>query len=113
MNRSPSQQRTRVRRLIASFLVAAYLIPDLLPGLIAFAAPQVFSHPGAGVQGASLGTGGLSASAFGDLSDAVNLANGNVYLGIGGMSFNSNNASANGVGGSGWNLSQRLTDFLQ
>jgi YD repeat-containing protein len=107
-----NKQRIQRRRLIATFMVFAYMVPDLLPGFISIAAPQVFVHPGAGVSSLPLNVSNFNAAGFGDLADAVNLANGNVFLGTDNLSYNNKLAtgdeSTNTIGGSGWNLTQRL-----
>ena len=107
-----NKQRLQRRRLIATFMVIAYMVPDLLPGFISMAAPQVFVHPGAGVSRLPLQVSQFNAAGFGDLNDAVNLANGSVYVGTDSVSYNSKLASGdestNTVGGSGWNLTQRM-----
>jgi hypothetical protein len=107
-----NKQRIQRRRLIATFMVIAYMVPDLLPGFISIAAPQVFVHPGAGVSRLPLQVSQFNAAGFGDLSDAVDLANGNVFVGTDNLSYNSkitsNDENTNSVGGSGWNVTQRL-----
>jgi hypothetical protein len=107
-----NKQRIQRRRIIATFMVIAYMVPDLLPGFVSIAAPQVFVHPGAGVSSLPLNVSSFNAAGFGDLADGVNLANGNVFLGTDNLSYNSKPSSGdettNTIGGSGWNLTQRM-----
>jgi YD repeat-containing protein len=107
-----NKQRIQRRRLIATILATVYILSDLGPIMIGLAAPQVFVHPGAGVSRLPLQVGQFNAAGFGDLNDAVNLANGSVYVGTDSVSYNSKLAtgdeSTNTVGGSGWNLTQRM-----
>jgi YD repeat-containing protein len=111
-NRQLEQRRTRTKRLIASAIATLYFFGSEGPMLLTFAAPGWFVRPGAGVSSQPLGVSSFNAPGFGDLAQAVNLANGNVYAAAGGLSFNnqmqSGDENTNKVGGSGWNLTQRL-----
>ena len=111
-NRHLEQRRIRAKRLIASILAVVYLCGSEGPMLLALAAPGWFVRPGAGVSSQPLGVSSFGAPGFGELSQAVNMANGNVFASAGGLSFNnqmqSGDENTNKIGGSNWNLTSRL-----
>jgi YD repeat-containing protein len=111
-NRRLEQRRTRLKRFVATILATVYLCGSEGPMLLTLAAPGWFVRPGAGVSSQPLAVSSFDAPGFGELAQAVNLANGNVYAAAGGLSFNnqmtSGDENTNKVGGSGWNLTSRL-----
>ena len=92
MKRAPNTPiNTRLetsRRRIARVLAAIYVLTQFTPYAQVLASPQHFSRPGAGVSRLPLGVMAFDAPGFGDVSDAINVANGNVYLGLDQLSRN-------------------------
>ncbi len=97
------------RRRTAWFLGITFIISNIIAPVFVMAAPQVFSRPGAGVSRMPLGVGGVSAPGYGELSEAVNIANGNVYVDTGDVARNNQITSGDdSIGGGQWQLKQRL-----
>lgn len=65
---------------IAAFLSTVLLTGQFAPYGFALAAPQPFARGGAGVSRLPLGVLAFDAPSFGMVSDAINLASGNVYV---------------------------------
>jgi hypothetical protein len=108
-----NQKLARVaKQRTAWFLATTFVLSNVIAPLWVVAAPQVFSRPGAGVSRAPLGAGGVSAPGYGELSEAVNVANGNVYVDTGAVARNnyigSGDEGANSIGGGQWQLKSRL-----
>ena len=70
------------------------------------------SRPGAGVSRLPLNITAFDAPGFGEVADAINLASGNVYIAMDGLSRNSlltlGDEQVNTVGEGSWNLVERL-----
>jgi YD repeat-containing protein len=104
-------QRQHRRRLMTIVLCGLFLAGSNGPLFLAAAAPQLFFRPGAGVSRLPLGVSSFGAPGFGQLEDAVNLANGSVYVSTSEISRNNISTaveSVNSIGNGGWNLSSRL-----
>lgn len=69
-------------------LASLYLLSQVMPYSVALANPDLISRPGAGVSRIPLQVMSFNAPGFGDIQDAINVANGNVYLDIGELSRN-------------------------
>jgi YD repeat-containing protein len=110
-NAEKLKQYTNSRRRTAWFLAAVYVIAQFAPQVAVVAAPQMFASPTAGVSRAPLGVARFDTPGFGDLEDAVNLANGNVFAALDGVSrnnlTNSEDETANSMGGK-WQITPRL-----
>lgn len=78
---------THLRRLQAFILLVLYVLGTFLPSGFA-SAQSFFSRPGAGVSRLPLHVWAFEAPGFGDVSDAINLANGNVFVSMDGYSRN-------------------------
>jgi YD repeat-containing protein len=106
------ERRTRLKRVLATLLATVYLCGSEAPMLFTFASPGWFVRPGAGVSSLPLNVSSFGAPGFGELAQAVNLVNGNVYASAGGLSFNNRTSTSdettNRIGGSGWNLTGRM-----
>jgi YD repeat-containing protein len=102
-----------LRRQLARLLLAIYVIGTFLPSTVASAQTMFFSRPGPGVSRLPLNVMALGAPGFGDVSDAINLATGNFYLEMSGMSRNTNPGTAFTLFGGNWNTTERvrLTGF--
>jgi YD repeat-containing protein len=102
-----------LRRQMARLLLSIYIIGTFLPSTIASAQTMFFSRPGPGVSRLPLNVMAFGAPGFGDVSDAINLATGNVYLEMSGMSRNTNPGTAFTLFGGNWNSTERvrLTGF--
>jgi YD repeat-containing protein len=104
-------ERLDMRRNIKLLVVFAFLFAQNAPVFMAFAAPQLFARPGAGVSRLPLEVVSFETPGFGDLRDAINLATGNVYVSLDGLARNNlltagdENAS---IAGGQWNLTNRL-----
>ncbi|GGJ33179.1 hypothetical protein GCM10008938_19280 [Deinococcus roseus] len=92
-------------------LTSLILLGQFLPFGVAFASPSEISRPGAGVSRIPLEVMAFNAPGFGDISDAINLANGNVYLDVGELSRNTKvdtpQDNKNTVLNANWNLKNR------
>ncbi|WP_169316596.1 PA14 domain-containing protein [Deinococcus peraridilitoris] len=78
---------------------------------MAAAMPSSFSRPGAGASRLPLQVTSFDAPGFGELADAINIANGNLYVDVGAASRNTTLQSGDeqqGLFGSQWNLKERL-----
>lgn len=69
-------------------LAALMLLGQHLPFLNALAGPGLYARTGAGVSRLPYSVNSFGAPGFGDIDDAVNLANGNVYIDAGEISQN-------------------------
>ncbi len=81
--------RSSRERLPALILLVSYLTGILGPGGVALANPDVYFRPNAGITRLPLDVASFDAPGFGDVSDAVNLATGSLYLGTDALSNNS------------------------
>lgn len=77
---------------------------------MAVAMPGWFARPGAGVTRLPLEVTAFDAPGFGDVSDAINLASGNIYLDVGGLSRNNELKTGDEQQAlfGNWNMSSRL-----
>jgi YD repeat-containing protein len=109
--RRSESARQNFRRKVAMTMAILFIGANEGPMLVALAMPSVFFKVGAGVSNIPLQASAFNAPGFGGLSNAINLATGNVYLGMDGMSMNNtlgaNDETTNTVGGSGWNVTAR------
>ncbi len=100
-----------IRRRIASVLAVLMFVGTIFPTGFA-SAQQLFAKPGAGVSRLPLNVTAFQADGFGDLTDAINLATGNVYLNVAGVSMNnfmgSGDDTDRAIGAEGWSLNARL-----
>ena len=84
--RPPLERPSRsVRGLL---LGLSFLVSTLLPGAMVLAEPQIFTRVGPGVSGSSVASLSFASPKFGDISDAINVASGNVYVDLGSLSHN-------------------------
>jgi hypothetical protein len=97
----------RTRRLIASILLVIFLQGTFLPMGVASAQAILFSKSGLGVSRLPLNVWAFEAPGFGDLVDAINLANGNVYASVGGLARNNQGALSSNTMTGNWNLENR------
>ena len=72
------------RRRIAQVLAFIYILSNQVP---LFAA-SYFTRPGAGVSRLPLEVMAFNAPGFGQVEDAINLANGNVFMAVEGLARN-------------------------
>ncbi|WP_174366346.1 polymorphic toxin-type HINT domain-containing protein [Deinococcus sp. JMULE3] len=110
-----SSSPPRQPRWVGATLATLFLTTTHLPGVVALAAPQLFTRPGSGVSNIPTELAAFAAPQFGDIADAVNAATGNVYFDLG--SINRNNVSKPGddtvstTGGFRVNGLMRLSGF--
>lgn len=76
------------RRWTGNLLALTLLTAMHLPGTVALAAPQYFARPGAGVNSSPLAVLSYPGTEFGEISEAVNVMTGNVYLDLGAIGRN-------------------------
>lgn len=88
MNRSFSWSGEHVRRRAATFLVILFSMANIVPSGLVVAAPQMFSSVVPGVSSLPLQVTAFADPHFGDVSDAVNVATGNVYFDLGQLNRN-------------------------
>jgi hypothetical protein len=81
---------TLTRRRIAQFLAVIYILGNQAP---LFAATY-FTRPGAGVSRLPIEVMAFNAPGFGQVEDAINLANGNVFMAVEGLTRNNKKADA-------------------
>jgi YD repeat-containing protein len=101
----------RQKQLATVFLVL-FIVGTYLPLSVA-SAQALFSRPGAGVSRLPLNVLAFDSPDYGTVSDAINLANGNVFLSMSDLSRNNvvttgQDETTNSIGGSLWQLSSRL-----
>ncbi len=96
---------TTARRRVSLTLAVLYTVACNAP--YAAMAQQSVSRPGLGVSAMPLEVSRFDAPGFGDLADAVNLANGNVYVEGAGVARN-NQGDGTAFGADGWQLSGTL-----
>ncbi len=99
----------RMNRRLALFLAWLFLFNTLFP--TGFAAAQILltAKPGLGVSRVPLSAMAFDAPGFGDLAEAINLANGNVYVAVDALSNNTQQKdTSDTIGKSGWNFTPRL-----
>ncbi len=98
------------RRRVAQFLAVIYIFSNQAP---LFAA-SYFTRPGAGVSRLPIEVMAFNAPGFGQVEDAINLANGNVFMAVEGLARNNKKADAktdektNESLDNNWSLSARL-----
>jgi YD repeat-containing protein len=104
----------RRRKQLATFLLLIFVTGTFFPPTLS-TAQALFTRPGAGVSRLPLNVFAFDAPEFGMVSDAINLANGNVFLSMNDLARNNvvtagQDETANSIGGSGslWQLSSRL-----
>jgi YD repeat-containing protein len=76
------------RQRTATILATIYILASQTPLMIGLAAPQVYFRPAAGVSRLPLQVAAFDAPGFGEVEDAINLATGNVYVAMDGVSRN-------------------------
>jgi YD repeat-containing protein len=109
MGKSNIEHRRVVsRRRTALALAITFFATTQGPILTGVAAPGVFIRPQLGASRAPLNVMNFGAPGFGEVSDAINLANGNVFLATNTLSKNNTSGTANTIGGAGWTTSNRL-----
>ncbi len=106
------QKILRRRKQLAIFLLYTFISGTFLPQSVA-TAQALFSRPGAGVSRLPLNVLAFNAPEFGTVRDAINLANGNVFVSMSDLSRNNvveagKDETVNSVGGTLWQLSSRL-----
>lgn len=103
--------RDDVKRKVNLWTAVIFLFAIFGPDISALAAPQYFARPGAGVSRLPLDVVTFQAPGFGMLEDAINLANGNVFLSSDSVSRNNliNTTDENNtLFGANWNFTPRL-----
>jgi hypothetical protein len=100
------------RKQLGIFLLFVFISGTFLPQSVA-TAQALFSRPGAGVSRLPLNVLAFNAPEFGTVRDAINLANGNVFVSMSDLSRNNvvevgKDETVNSVGGTLWQLSSRL-----
>jgi YD repeat-containing protein len=112
MSKFQAQRNSLKSRRIALALAATFFVSTQGPIFVGLAAPGFFVRPNLGVSRTPLGVMSFGAPGFGEVSDAINLANGNVYLGTDTLSKNntpsSDPSNANSIGGAGWTTTNRV-----
>ena len=108
---TPKHRRGHQR--LALFLACLFLFNTVFP--MGFAAAQVLlmAKPGLGVSRVPLSAMAFDAPGFGDLAEAVNLANGNLYVAVDALSTNTRTneegaETSDTIGNSGWNFTPQL-----
>jgi hypothetical protein len=76
-------------RRLRAVLAILFLFSTVFPGAFATAQVLLFAKPGAGVSRLPLRVASFGAPGFGELAQAINLANGNAYLAAEGLNANS------------------------
>ena len=112
MNKFSGQKSSLKNRRVALALAATFFVSTQGPIFVGLASPSFFVRPSLGVSRTPLGVMSFGAPGFGEVSDAINLANGNVYLGTDTLSKNntpsSDASNANSIGGAGWTTTNRV-----
>ncbi|GEM49981.1 hypothetical protein [Deinococcus cellulosilyticus] len=111
--RTPVTSDTTRRSLGLTFALL-YLIQQFLP--MAAAAPSLYARPGAGVSDLPIEVLAFNTPGFGEVSDAINLATGNVYVDTGSLGRNNildpskdkDEKKQHTLAGSNWNLQSKL-----
>ncbi|WP_189005210.1 polymorphic toxin-type HINT domain-containing protein [Deinococcus roseus] len=97
------------------------MLQQLVP--LALASPSLYARPGAGVSDLPIEVLAFNTPGFGDVSDAINLATGNVYVDTGSLARNNvldaskekDEKADKTIAGSNWNLQsrKRLAGYTQ
>jgi hypothetical protein len=99
------------QRYIARVLLFIFVVGTFLPQATA-SAQILFARPGAGISRLPIDVFAFDAPGFGDVVDAYNLANGNVYVSLDSLAHNSQlntgDETDNTVGNAQWNLTSRV-----
>jgi YD repeat-containing protein len=112
MNPTPKQKAHR-RRVIARVLAFIYILSTSVQWSSAVAGPQLFARPGAGVS--RMNVTQFNAPGYGEVEDAINLANGNVYVQTDQVSRNNKltgtDEKEKTINNGGWNTTPRMRLF--
>lgn len=104
--------REDVQKKLNWLTIAAFTIGTFGQSIQALAAPQNFARPGAGISRMPIEVMAFNAPGFGEVSDAINLANGNVFVSADSVARNNlltaGTDETTSLFGSNWNMTPRL-----
>ncbi|WP_221090676.1 hypothetical protein, partial [Deinococcus aquaedulcis] len=81
-------------------LATLFLTTTHLPGVVALAAPQIFARVGPGASNFPANFAAFTDPTFGEIGDAINVANGNAYFQTANVNWNNLNTSNTGTANS-------------
>ncbi len=106
------QKKLLAKRRLAWALALTFIFSNQGPLIVGLAAPSVFVRPQLGVSRSPLNVMSFGDAGFGEVADAINVANGNLF--VSGANVAKNNTpsgeaqNANTIGGSGWSTKSRM-----
>jgi YD repeat-containing protein len=110
--KTAQQIKQTSRRRTAWILAVTFILSNQSPLIVGLAAPSVFVRPQLGVSRAPLNVMSFGDPGFGEVAEAINVANGNLFVSGEQVAKNNtpSNASqnANTIGATGWSTTNRL-----